>query len=68
MKLPRNIIEDILEKNKDAQYIDINEDEIIKEGYIETVSKLAYIHAVCKADMSDSEKIEEIYEQTKSRR
>ena len=68
MLIAKSVIEKILEENQNEKYVHIDMDKLLKESYSDAVSSLATINAICISDLPDSEKVSEIYEQTKSRR
>lgn len=68
MLIAKSVIEKILEENQNEKYVHIDMDKMVKESYFDAVSSLATINAICISDLPDSEKVSEIYEQTKSRR
>lgn len=68
MRIPKYIIEKTLTDNSDGEYINISIDDVIDERYSDALARIATINAICVSDIPDSEKVTEIYEQTKSRR
>ena len=68
LRIPKYIIEKTLTDNSDGKYVNLSFDDVINESYADALARLATINAICVSDISDSEKVTEIYEQTKSRR
>ena len=67
VKVRRNIIEEILAENPEAEFVEINIGKVMNESYIETLADLTCIHSVCHSDISATEKIQEIKKITKQK-